>query len=78
MSAEKCPLALSHDELNAELPRVCLCCGAAATATSPKGFWRQPPIESVPSIGIIGVIRMLMQVSDAASKGQHLLRPILR
>ena len=73
VSTEKCAIALSEEELNSGLPRVCICCGEPATVNKPKGFWRQPPIQFVPSIGIIGVIRMLVQISDAASKGQHLL-----
>lgn len=74
MSHEKSPIALSEKELDAAMPAVCICCGSPATVSKSKGFWRQPPIQSVRSIGIFGVILMLMQVSDAASKGQHLLR----
>jgi hypothetical protein len=67
-------IALSRRELESPLPPVCLCCGAPAVTTRSKSFWRNTPIQAVPTVGVFGAIRVLMQVSDALAEGGHVLQ----
>src|SRR5262249_9532903 len=72
LSGEKCAMGFSRDELDAPLPRVCMCCGAPATTVRTKSFMRR---EVLPAFrGPVGMVIFVGEFAAAAAMRKHVLR----